>query len=100
MADVPQSSRRAHISLYCLDIIGDKELARAASSPSHMASAWDLPPAGGGRRGEAEVGEQTGGLLSVLCPPPNLPPAGGGVGARLCSNAHDVSFLLTIMSSA
>src|SRR2546428_567397 len=58
----------------------------------------DSPPAGGGRRGEAEGGEQTGGLLSVLCPPPNLPPLGGGIGDCLCSNAHDVSFLLTIMS--
>ena len=31
-------------------------------------------PAGGGRRGEAQDGEQTRGTSSALCPPPNLPP--------------------------
>jgi len=60
-----------------------------SSFSSHVVLAWDLPPAGGGRRGEAEAGEQTGGPVRPV--PPSqpvlrhcvgaarfaLPPAGG-----------------------
>jgi hypothetical protein len=58
----------------------------------HVTTVLDLPPAGGGRRGEAQEGEQTRGIPSALCPPPNLPPLGGGIGDRMFSNAHDVSY--------
>src|SRR5712691_8288427 len=61
-----------------------------------------LPPAGGGRRGEASEGAQTGGTPSARCPPPNLPPLGGGPRPWPCGGGVSsacASLLFPIMSN-
>jgi len=91
-------------NVQALDIIVDKGFARAAALPA----TWP-PPGTSPQRGEAGGGKpRRASRLEVSCPSyaplPTSPQrgeasAGGGVGNRLCSNAHDVAFLLTIMSS-
>ncbi|SRR6266581_2291408 len=55
-----------------------------SSFSSHGVPAWDLPPAGGGRRGEAEAGEQTGGPCPPWAPLPTSPRWGEAL-ALVCS---------------
>ena len=73
-----------------LDIIGNKKCYERWRTDSLRC----LPPAGGGRRGEAQAGEQTRGTPSALCPLPTSPRWGevqddGHVaGGLLCEQVH------------